>query len=347
MFWTIDYTPKTYNEILSNTYFFHKTISRKMITYLNVEEKDKLFSHPSICFLGHSCVGKWTMAHLFLEYLFKEGIYTIRKKRLQIDKGNTYEINASSYHCEFNESIFLNCKSSLFLKIIESLGESRHICNSDIPYYVLCKNIHLWTKDYHTIIKHATEKYPDTLRFIITSQRDISTFRQLFTTIRIPKPKEEQILEFIRMIFQKNQYEYTSQIESKIKQKMKNSVDNDIRSILLWSQEKLVSGTWTNTKKQKRVELKHVVSALFSSKSLENLLQIRNMLIECISFSKIEKLPCYLTKQISKHPTLTNEQKRNCISIIAKYDSRMKLHHRNHIHYEAMLYELFYHIHKK
>ena len=347
MFWTTLYTPKSLHQISSDdTPYFHKQISRKIINYLSEQNNDSIYNHPGICFLGYTSVGKWTMAHLFLEYLFSKGIYVIRKQKLQLDKGDTFEIDASNHHCEFNESIFLNCKSNVFLKVIESLGESQHICDMNKPYYILCKNIHLWTKDYYNIIKHATEKYSDTLRFIITSQQYIKPFNELFTTFRIPTPKKEEILECIEQIFKDKLYDYNNTIQNKIIQKITNSADNDYKSILLWCQEKMVPGTWTNQKKVKKIELKHIVSLLISSQSLESLLQLRDMLIECISFGKIEKLPSYLIKHISKYPTLSNDIKRDCISSIAKFDSRMKLHHRNHIHYEAMLYELFYNIHK-
>lgn len=348
MFWTTLYTPKSFSDFRINNFtYFNRDIITKLETYLTNSNTDNILTvhtHPGLFFVGGAGSGKWTNAHIVLHTLFGESIYNVRKKKIILDK-DSYEIDASIHHCEFNDSIFLNCKPNIFHKILESLGQSRDICNTNQPYYVLCKNIHLWTNEYYSIIKQATEKFPDTLRFIITSHKNIKMFMDLFTTIRTPPPKKTDIIEYISCIFQHESLEFTTAIKNKIIQKINNSADNDFRTVLLWCQEKMISGSWCNVKRIKKVELKHIVNTLFSSSSLQTLLQLRDMLIEIIAFGKIEKLPNYLLKNIVKHPSLSNEKKQKCISIIAKIDNRMKLHRRNHIHYEALLYEIFHCIH--
>jgi hypothetical protein len=324
--------------------YFNKDIIAKLEIYTNPHNPNDIHTHPGLFFVGGSSSGKWTNAHIVLHSLFGESIYNVRKKKLILDK-DSHEINVSPHHCEFNDSIFLNCKPVIFTKILKSLGESHDICNTNQPYYILCKNIHLWTNDYYSIIKQAVEKFPDTLRFILTSHKNTKICIELFTTIRTPPPKQAQILDYISFIFQQESLEFTTTIKNKIIQKIKNSVDNDLRVILLWCQEKMISGSWCNVKRIKKVELKHIINTLFSSSSLQTLLQLRDMLIEIITFGKIEKLPKYLLKNIVKHPSLSNEKKQKCISIIAEIDNRMKLHRRNHIHYEALLYNIFHCIH--
>lgn len=345
MFWTTQYTPKSFSDFHKNDIkYFHKDIIRRLETYINPHDSNNFHTHPGLLFVGAASSGKWTNAHLVLQSLFGNSIYNIRKKKIQLDK-DSHEFDASSYHCEFNDSIFLTCKPSIFLKILKSLGESHDICNENQPYYILCKNIHLWRDEYYSIIKQSTEQFPDTLRFILTSHKHIKIFSSLFTTIRTPPPTTEEMLDLIEFIFQKENLELTKTIKNKIIQKIKNSADNDLRSILLWCQEKMVSGLWCNVKHIKKVELKHIINTLFSSSSLQTLIQLRDMLIEIITFGKIEKLPNYLLKNIVKHPTLSNEKKQCCITIIAEMDNRMKLHRRNHIHYEALLFKIFHCIH--
>ena len=349
MFWTTKYCPKTLNDVAdSNTHYFHKEISKKLLIYFDKSNKQNtLFEHPIIYLNGPVSSGKWTFAHLILQHLFGDTIYMTRKKRIQINQHDPEEIVVSQHHCEFYESTFLYYKANIFQKIIETLGESKNICNQATPFYILCKNIHEWTYEFQRIIKEASERYPETLRFIITGHVLIPCLSTLSTIIRIPSPKMDMMLQCLQYICENESIEYTKTIEQKIKQKIQNSADSSYYVILLWLQEKMISGSWRNIKKVNKIELKHVVNLLFSSNSLNTLIQLRDMLIECIAYRKIEKLPRYLTEKICKHPSLCSDCITDCISIIAKFDSRIKLHHRNHIHYEAMLYQIFHCIHHK
>lgn len=351
MFWTTKYRPHTLNEISRpETHYFHKEIANKLLVYFNKDDKhsaDSLYEHPIIYLNGPISSGKWTFAHLILQHLFGDIIFTTRKKKIQLNQHEPQEIIVSQHHCEFYESTFLYYKNTVFKKIIESLGESKNIYNQGVPFYILCKNIHDWTYEYKRIIKEASEKYPQTLRFIITSRVYEPRLVTLSTIMHLRNPKINDILKCIQFICEKETMEYTKAIEQKIIQKIEKSADSSYCNILLWFQEKMISGVWRNIKKVDKVELKHIINLLFSSNSLNSLLQLRDMLIESIAYRKIEKLPRYLTEKICKHPSLSEDCIKDCISIIAKFDSRIKLHHRNHIHYEAMLYEIFHCIHYK
>ena len=348
MFWTTKYAPKTISEVIDpQSHYFHKDINKKLQTFIDTTDLDKIYNYPSIFLIGPQSSGKMTEAYLTLQHIFGDSIYTTRKKQIQINKYEPQNIITSLYHCEFYDTTFLHYKPHLFQKIIETLGESKNICDSNKPFYILCKNIDQWSKDYHTIIKHATEKYPETIRFILTSRKFINGLFSFFTTIRVPSPKTNEILECIHNICNIESIEYTKTIENKILQKINHSADSNYRSILLWFQEKTISGSWSNLKKIKKIELKHIINVLFSSKSITTLLELRDMLLECISFGKIEKLPRYLVEKILQNPSLSRDKKIECIFIIIKFNTRIKLHHRNHIHYEAMIYSLFHCIHSQ
>ena len=119
MFWTTLYTPKTFNDFhIHNFTYFNRDIITKLETYLTNSNTDNILNvhtHPGLFFVGGTGSGKWTNAHIVLHSLFGESIYNIRKKKLILDK-DSYEIDASIHHCEFNDSIFLNCKPNIFHK---------------------------------------------------------------------------------------------------------------------------------------------------------------------------------------------------------------------------------------
>ena len=82
MFWTTKYCPKTLNDVAdSNTHYFHKEISKKLLIYFDKSNKQNtLFEHPIIYLNGPVSSGKWTFAHLILQHLFGDTIYMTRKK---------------------------------------------------------------------------------------------------------------------------------------------------------------------------------------------------------------------------------------------------------------------------
>lgn len=362
MFWTSKYCPHTLHDIIKpETHYFHKQIAKKLLIYFNksidtdsmdtesmdTENTNKLYEHPTLYLFGSTSSGKWTYARLILQHLFGDCIYNVRKKKIQLHQHEPEEIVVSQYHCEFYESTFLNYKPNSFKKIIKSLGENRNIFNKGYPYYILCQNMDKWSTDYHRIIKEASETYPETLRFIITSHIHIPRLINLSTLLRIPQPKLDEIITCLTYICKTESIEFTKTIEQKVTQKIQNSADSSYREILLWFQEKTISGSWRNMKRIKKIELKHIINLLFTSNSLTSLLQLREFLLEYIAFGKIEKLPRYLMDKICHHPSLSHKCIADCIAIISKFDTRIKLHHRNHIHYEGMIYELFYCIHHK
>lgn len=347
MFWTNKYCPQTLTDIVDvNTHYFHKQIAEQVLVYFNKEKKN-LFEHPTIFLNGPISSGRWTYAQLILQQLFGNSIYSTRRKRIQINNSDPPEIITSSHHCEFYDTLFLHYKPHIFHQILISLGESKNIYNSGIPFYILCKNIDKWTLDYHKMIKNAIEKYPDTLRFIVTSSKHIPQIIHQSSLFRIPQPQINEMITCLKHICKMESIDFTKTIEQKVIQKIHNSVDSSYQEILLWFQEKTISGSWRNVKKVKQVELKHVINLLFSSNSLNTLLELRELLLECIAFGKLEKLSRYVMDKICRHPSLSQECISDCISIITKFDTRIKLHHRNHIHYEGMIYELFYCIHHK
>lgn len=347
MFWTDKYSPKRLTDIAdTNTPYFHKQIAEQLLVYFDKEKKN-LFEHPPIFLNGPISSGRWTYAQLILQHLFDSSIYTTRKKMIQLNHSDPQEIVASAHHCEFYDTIFLHYKPHIFHQILISMGESKNICNSGIPFYILCKNIDKWTNDYQKIIKNAMEKYPETLRFIATSSKHIPQISHQSSLFRIPQPQLNEMIVCLKHICKMESIDFTKTIQQKVIQKLQNSSDSSYQEILLWFQEKTISGSWRNIKKVKKVELKHIINLLFSSNSLNTLLQLRELLLDCIAFGKIEKLPRYLIDKICSHPSLSQKCIGDCISIISKFDTRIKLHHRNHIHYEGMIYELFYCIHHK
>ena len=181
-FWCKKYSPKTFGDILEsdesieldespNICYFHKDITQSVYNFVKNIPILNNYDHPHIAFIGPPSSGKYTQITLILEHIFGSTIYNKSSKRIIIDHDAPQEIIGSSCHYEFYTNHYQKYKPTIFKKIITSLGESKNIFNNNIPIYVVIKNLHLLNNEYMSSLKQLTEQFPETIRFIITSQQ--------------------------------------------------------------------------------------------------------------------------------------------------------------------------------
>jgi len=337
--WTNHYAPRTFEDILEekgNIVYFNKHIYENIFNYFNHEGKQR-YNHPHIALQGPNESGKFTIAHLILSHFFGEKIYNIKEKSILCNNKDAPTIYGSQFHYEIN---IQTTKPKTFLKIIQTLGESNCVYGSDVPIYILIRNLDKVGNDFITIIKETAEKYNNRIRLIITTNRELPRkIRGLFQTFRVPKPGKTAQLETIYSIIDNENINNKEHVINNIIKSYDSSVNYGqwINHI----QGKNVNGTWCNLPSKEIITLNKVYKTLLSGGNINRLILIREYLIECLSFGKIEKLPNFLLGKLLKNKKINDDKKDKIVKLFGDIGERLTTKSRNYIHIEALVFNVF------
>lgn len=308
MFWVEKYTPISFN---SSSFLFNKNI----VPILKNISKGEL-NHPHICFYGIRGSGKYTLARCFLREIFGSTVYDIRKKNITLSKKQIVCM-ASSYHFEFYGNQYTKYSSEEFTEILDSIAN--HMCidnyntmnpEDNRPMYVLIRNINMWDPYIYSLIKHISEKYNETLRFIVTS----STFgRELpnFSMIRIPQPSKKEIINWIHGIFENEEIEITLKIKNAIKDYIRRN-NNYHLSEYVTAFERHHATLFMDINKPNVYEKNcKLILQMIKTKRIESYLKIRPLLVECVLKETQLEFIKYMLYSLVQQSWITDEQKIN------------------------------------
>jgi DNA polymerase III delta prime subunit len=337
--WTNHYAPRTFEDILEekgNIIYFNKHIYENIFNYFN-HEGEQRYNHPHIALQGPNESGKFTIAHLILSHFFGEKIYNIKEKSILYNNKDTPTIYGSQFHYEIN---IQTIKPKLFLKIIQTLGESNCVYGSNIPIYILIRNLNKVGNDFITIIKETAEKYYNRIRLIITTNRELpQKIRGLFQTFRVPKPRKTAQLETISSIIDNENIDNKEHVMKNIIKSYDSYVDYS--QWVNYIQGKIVNDAWCNLPSKEIITLNKVYKTLLGGGHINQIILIREYLLECLSFGKIEKLPNYLLSKLLKNKKINDDKKYKIVILFGNISERLTTQSRNYIHIEALVFNVF------
>tara|TARA_Y100000590_G_scaffold343714_2_gene392828 strand:- start:28909 stop:29919 length:1011 start_codon:yes stop_codon:yes gene_type:complete len=324
------YQIKTYDE-----FYLNKNILPKIKNYF---KDDNIFN--SVLF-GPNDNGKYTIAKSILYDIYGDDIYNIKETFIKINVNGTYKeikVYSSIYHYEiYLNNYLLNDRISLSM-ILSSIAQNMNI-NTLSYNIIIIKNAQYLSMEIISIVKDISEKYSNSIRFILTTN-NISKLNNVLTNffyLRIPKDTNEIFVNYFKHIVEEE--------DINIKDKELIEIINNkkgIKSILLALENIHLSKKYDNIiKNEMDIWLQDVFNIIIGKKKLD-IDKLRELIYNIIT-KNIDKIIIYhylLDKILSLN--LLAEDKNEVIKIIAKYEHRSRISYKDIIHLEALIINLTY-----
>ena len=320
------HTPKYLHDFIIN-----KNIANTILKLSTTDDKKKMFLN--IIFNGKRGSGKYTLSKAFLCEIFGDGIYKTRKSTFKI-KSKEIDIIQSNYHYEIILTpYFLNDKQT-FNNLIVALSENINISTLKQNIFLI-KNIELLDGECLVSFKKIIEKFFGTAIFIITSTNGskIRHIESNCTTIRVPVPKKNEIINFLKEktlipidntenLDIINENENLDEIFSKLEMKIIGVNKSKISQNLL------------------EEHLENIMKHVYSLKA-NNIIKIREEIyfIICKNFDK-NSIFKFIVNKTSNNKKIPIESKLKIISSATKFQHRMVKSYREIIHLEAFLIDV-------
>ena len=322
------YKPKSFNDYL---------IKRDILVYKNLYEHNMC----NTVIYGSSGSGKYTFAMCVLEQLYGDDVYKKKTQIIKIDsKSGTKEISVvcSKYHYEiYLNDYILNNKTSL-INVIKEICTTRNVINNQHKI-ILIKNGDFILDDNIRVLKNLVETYFETCYFMITfnqlSKFD-KEFRGIFTYIRIPSTKNNEMIDLLKYI----SFKENINTEEKDMKKIIDKSKFNLNKLLLLYELSYQNGEYQDINDPIQTSI-YKLTSLIDQKKAEKIIDIRKTLYDLMS-KNIVKRSIYKTvlNYYIESKELDFSKKIQIVESCAKYQHRSMNCYREIIHLEAWLIDV-------
>ena len=335
MFWLEKYTPKSFK---SPNFVFHNSLKNKCKQVLKEED------HPSICIHGVSGSGKFTLARCMLEDIFGSEIYNLRIKNIAI-RNKHIQCMGSNYHFELYGTQYTKLSVEELIKVIHALSDSTQIQSlkhKTRPLYILIRNYHKWDIKIENLLLHTSEKYSDSIRFIITTSK-FPRYLTNFSLIRIPFPFYEEIEKWIVSILEQENVNNIDSVKKYILQYYNQNYNLHLSTII--TQFEKYKELYFRNSSQLNIYQKNIKALVLflKEKKIQNYLKIRPILLETILYGKEINVIRHLVHELNHASWISDTRKIEIIHYAANISHRLTLPNiaKTCVHSEAFLLKCF------
>jgi hypothetical protein len=333
--------------------FLHDLIKPKKLDEFIINKKaatdiQKLFSMEfmvNLYIYGPAGSGKYTLFIKMLENILQKPV-TIRNKPItlatQWTNAKEVLLPSSDVHFEINISKYSNNKNNLFA-LIETITDTKEI-NPELPYkIIIIRNIHLTSTDVVKFIKQKAEQNEEYCRIIALGNTNSYNFKILsgtFFSLRLSSPSMEDIIYTIKKIPTK--YLKKRELKKLDLNEIITSSFSNLNIIMIKIEMMLLNNFYKTGTEETSIK----ISKLLLEKKLVNILEIRELIYNYqTSNQDFIELFKHLLFNLLQKECLSNDQKLEMISNIAKFNQSFSRAFKEVVHLEAAIFKLFYIIH--
>ena len=317
-----------------NDFSIHRDLSKRLLKFSDKE----LIS--TILYGSNGC-GKYTIAINMLINFFDKSVLNKKTLKFNLKVQNNYKyvsILGSCHHYEIYINKYSFNDNYTLIALLEKMIETRNIFNG-LYKVILIKNIHHLNTSAIQYLCFASEKHCDNVRFILTTN-NISFYKKIksfFFYIRVPKPEESDLLNYIEHISKKENIKLNLNQKKDI---INRCTFNMNKICLNLDMIKSNDNLYINYKNYISIEVKNIINMILKG-NIGSVEKIRKKIYEITSKNIDQNLMFkYFVDKLIKS-NISNEKKYKILKSASFYQSKISKSYRSIIHLEAFIFSLF------
>ena len=308
--------------------------NKKLIDKLKIYSEHK--DIDNILLVGEKGSSKTTIANILLSNTFGNEIYNLKKKIFEIDykkKKEEIEVYYSNYHYELDLNNFNYVDSYIIIEFIKQYTSNKNIYTNKYNVLII-KNFQLAPKSIQYSLRRILEKYINTCRFILLSNKlakieDAIISRTLL--LKLKKINESELKNILQGIIDSNKFLISSKDLNEI-----ISLSNlDIgKSICLL--ENIINGFHF----EKNYDIIPLIELIVSSKKILDINLIRNKIYNILLYIDVSSLIVEITLKILEDYDMNNTTRNQLLEYASDAELNTILGFRSIYHIENFIIKL-------